>query len=123
MAHAVPVIAADVVSMTLLVASVAVEGEAVAFPMLLLATAFLGLGFGVTLSCLSTFAGGFMPDRREVALTALNVLLGLGTALSPLLVALFIDFAEWWYLPLITGAGSQSSPSSLSRWPSWRRAS
>jgi MFS family permease len=98
-------IAADVVSMTLLVASVAVEGEAVAFPMLLVATAFLGLGFGVTLSCLSTFAGGFMPDRREVALTTLNVLLGLGTALSPLLVALFIDFAEWWYLPLITGAG------------------
>jgi predicted MFS family arabinose efflux permease len=59
----------------------------------------------VTLSCLSTYAGGFMPDRREVALTALNVLLGLGTALSPLLIAFFTDVAEWWYLPLITGAG------------------
>src|SRR5262249_62005216 len=59
----------------------------------------------VTLSCLSTVAGGFDPDRREVALTTLNVLLGLGTALSPLIVAFFLDFAEWWYLPLLTGAG------------------
>ncbi len=98
-------IAANVASMTILVASVGVEGKAVAYPMLLAATAFLGLGFGVTLSCLSTFAGGFDPERREVALTTLNVLLGLGTALSPLLVAFFIDFAEWWYLPLVTGAG------------------
>ena len=98
-------IAADVASMSILVASVTVEGRAAAYPMLLVATAFLGLGFGVTLSCLSTFAGGFDPDRREDALTALNVLLGLGTALSPLLVAFFIDFAEWWYLPLVTGAG------------------
>jgi MFS family permease len=98
-------IAADVISMVVLVASVSVQGEAAAFPMLLVATGFLGLGFGVTLSCLSTFAGGFMPDRREVALTALNVLLGLGTALSPLLIAFFTDFAEWWYLPLVTGTG------------------
>jgi MFS family permease len=98
-------ISADAISMALLVASVSVEGAAVAFPILLVATAFLGLGFGVTLSCLSTLAGGFMPDRREVALTALNVLLGLGTALSPLLIAFFTDLAEWWYLPLVTGAG------------------
>ena len=35
----------------------------------------------------------------------MNVLLGLGTALSPLLIAFFTDFAEWWYLPLVTGAG------------------
>jgi MFS family permease len=98
-------ISANVVAMALLFVSVSVEGETAAFPMLLLATAFLGLGFGVTLSCLSTFVGGFMPDRREVALTALNVLLGLGTALSPLLIAFFTDFAEWWYLPLVTGVG------------------
>ena len=98
-------IAADVISMAVLVDSVSVQGETIAFPLLLVATGFLGLGFGVTLSCLSTFAGGFMPDRREVALTALNVLLGLGTALSPLLIAFFTDFAEWWFLPLVTAAG------------------
>jgi hypothetical protein len=45
-----------------------------------------------------------MPARRDVALTALNVLLGLGTALSPLLIALFTDVGQWWYLPLLAAA-------------------
>ena len=39
----------------------------------LVATAALGLGFGLTLGSLSTYAGAFHPQRREVALTALNV--------------------------------------------------
>ncbi|MGO8862674.1 MAG: MFS transporter, partial [Acidimicrobiales bacterium] len=59
----------------------------------------------LTLGSISTYAGAFMPDRRDVALTALNVLLGLGTALSPFLIALFTDVAQWWYLPLIAAAG------------------
>jgi predicted MFS family arabinose efflux permease len=32
-------------------------------------------------------------------------LLGLGTALSPLLIAVFLDVGAWWYLPLIAAAG------------------
>ena len=32
-----------------------------------------------------------IPDHRAVALTLLNVLLGLGTALSPLLIAVFTE--------------------------------
>jgi predicted MFS family arabinose efflux permease len=96
---------ANALAMGLLVASNTVQGDAAAFPVLLVATASLGLGFGVTLGSLSTFAGAFHPDRREVALTALNVLLGLGTALSPLLVAFFLDVGEWWYLPVIAAIG------------------
>lgn len=98
-------IAADLLSMVLLAASASVADDAVAFPLLLAATALLGLGFGITLSSLSTLAAGFRPDRPEVALTTLNVLLGLGTALSPLLIALFTDYAEWWVLPLVAAAG------------------
>ncbi|MET0911001.1 MAG: MFS transporter [Ilumatobacteraceae bacterium] len=96
---------ANTVAMALLVASNGVQGGAAAFPVLLVSTAALGLGFGLTLGSLSTYAGAFHPDRREVALTALNVLLGLGTALSPLLIAVFLDVGEWWYLPLAAAVG------------------
>jgi len=98
-------LASDTLAMSLLVASYPVRADPIAYPMLLVATAALGLGFGLTLSSISTYAGAFMPDRRDMALTALNVLLGLGTALSPLLVAVFLDLGAWWYLPLIAAAG------------------
>ena len=70
-----------------------------------MATGALGLGFGLTLGSIHTYAGAFMPERRDVALTALNVLLGLGTALSPFLIALFTKTGQWWYLPLLAAAG------------------
>ena len=98
-------IISDTVSMSLLAGSVPLKGDAIAYPMLLVATATLGLGFGLTLGSISTYAGAFMPDRRDVALTALNVLLGLGTALSPFLISLFTKVGEWWYLPLLAAAG------------------
>ncbi len=95
----------NTVAMVLLVATEPLRGDAIAFPLLLVATSALGLGFGLTLGSISTYAGSFMPDRRDVALTALNVLLGLGTALSPLLIAVFTRYGEWWYLPLVAAAG------------------
>jgi hypothetical protein len=39
----------------------------------------------------------------DVAILALNALLGLGTALAPVLVALFTRFGAWWGLPLSVG--------------------
>jgi MFS family permease len=98
-------LAANTLAMGLLLASDPVQHDTVAYPMLLLATASLGLGFGITLGSISTYAGAFMPTRRDVALTALNVLLGLGTALSPLLVAVFTSAGHWWYMPLLAAAG------------------
>src|SRR6516162_7887959 len=96
---------ADALAMGLLAGSDPIQTESIAYPMLLVATGALGLGFGLTLGSISTYAGAFMPARRDVALTALNVLLGLGTALSPLLIAFFTDVAQWWYLPLLAAAG------------------
>ena len=96
---------ANSIAMGLLAGSYPLHSDAAAYPMLLLATAALGLGFGLTLGPISTYAGAFMPGRRAVALTALNVLLGLGTALSPFLIAIFTDLGRWWYLPLLAAAG------------------
>lgn len=96
---------ADSIAMGLLAGSYPLHADAAAYPMLLLATAALGLGFGLTLGSISTYAGAFLPGRRAVALTSLNVLLGLGTALSPFLIAIFTDLGRWWYLPLLAAGG------------------
>jgi predicted MFS family arabinose efflux permease len=96
---------ADALAMGLLAGSVPLQTEGIAYVMLLVATGSLGLGFGLTLGSISTYAGAFMPDRRDVALTALNVLLGLGTALSPFLISFFTSVGKWWYLPLVAAAG------------------
>jgi fucose permease len=96
---------ANAVAMGLLAGSESFQNDTAAYPVLLVATAALGLGFGLTLGSISTYAGAFMPERREVALTALNVLLGLGTALSPFLIAVFTSLGQWWYLPVLAAAG------------------
>ena len=57
-----------------------------AFGVLLLATGALGLGFGATVMALNTYAEAFFPERPDRAVLALNALLGLGTALAPVLV-------------------------------------
>jgi MFS transporter, FHS family, glucose/mannose:H+ symporter len=95
----------DTLAMGLLAATVPIKADAAAYPILLVATGALGLGFGLTLGSISTYAGAFMPERRDVALTALNVLLGLGTALSPFLISLFTKVGQWWYVPLLAAAG------------------
>ncbi|MBX7158815.1 MAG: MFS transporter [Acidimicrobiia bacterium] len=98
-------IAVGALSMGLLTVSTTVQHTGAALPLLLAATAALGFGFGVTLSCLSTIAGDLAPTAPERSLTALNVFLGLGTALSPLLVGFLTRIGEWWYLPLLAASG------------------
>ena len=87
-------------SMLLLLTSQFFETEAVAFPLLLVATAFLGAGFGLTVPALNTLAAGFHPAAVERSILVLNALLGLGTALAPLFVAIYVGLGFWWGLPL-----------------------
>jgi fucose permease len=51
----------------------------------------------------NTLASALFPRRVDVAVLALNALLGMGTALAPLLVALFVHLGAWWGLPLAVG--------------------
>ena len=54
----------------------------------------------MTVPALNTLAASFFPERVDSAVLILNALLGLGTALAPVFVALFIGLGIWWGLPL-----------------------
>jgi len=91
------------ISMALLIASTAVKSDqSVAYPLLLVATAFLGAGFGLTVPVLNTYASVFHPDGVDRAVLVLNALLGLGTALAPVFVAIFVGLGFWWGLPVLS---------------------
>jgi len=93
---------ADLVSMVLLVVSQFVmANQSLAYGILLLATASLGIGFGLTVPSLNTFAAAFSPQNVNRAVLVLNALLGLGTALAPVFVAIFVGYAVWWGLPVL----------------------
>src|SRR6476660_8803914 len=89
--------------MSLLILSTLFESDtAAAFPLLLLATAFLGVGFGLTVPALNTLTAAFHPHAVDSSVLVLNALLGLGTALAPVLVAIFIGLGFWWGLPVLS---------------------
>ena len=95
---------ANVLAMATLVASQVAMGETSGYLMLLGATASLGLGFGLTVPTLNTFAGEYYPARVDRAVLLLNALLGLGTALAPIVAAIFLEMGAWWGLPVVVGA-------------------
>jgi len=96
---------AGLLSMSLLLVSqFFTTDESFAYALLLLATACLGAGFGLTVPALNTFAAAFHPSGVDRAILVLNALLGLGTVLAPVFVAIFIGLGFWWGLPLTSAA-------------------
>jgi MFS family permease len=92
-------------AMTLLIVSqFLMDAHMLAFVILLVATACMGVGFGFTVPALNTFAAGFFPQRVDKAVLGLNALLGLGTALAPVFIAIFVGLGIWWGLPLLVSA-------------------
>ncbi len=97
-------LAANLISMTLLVASRFVMAQHnPAYGLLLVATTCLGIGFGFTVPTLNTYAAAFSPQAAGKAVLTLNALLGLGTALAPVFVAVFVGLGCWWGLPVMVG--------------------
>ena len=95
----------SLVAMGLLLASVPVKtDQSVAYPMLLVATAFLGAGFGLTVPVLNTYTSVFHPEAVDKSVLVLNALLGLGTVLAPVFVAVFVGLGAWWGLPIVWAA-------------------
>jgi MFS family permease len=96
---------ADLLSMLVLAASNLLSHDgALAYGALLLATALLGAGFGLTVPALNTFVAAFHPKSVDRSTLVLNALLGLGTALAPVFVAVFVGLGFWWGLPLLAAA-------------------
>jgi MFS family permease len=92
---------AGLISMAvLLVSTLYSDDKSVAYPLLLVATASLGIGFGLTVPALNTFAAAFHSADVNRAILVLNALLGLGTVLAPVFVAIFVGLGFWWGLPL-----------------------
>ena len=50
---------------------------------------------------LNTWVERLAAERADAAVLTLNALLGVGTALAPVLVALFSGLGVWWALPLL----------------------
>jgi hypothetical protein len=93
---------ADLASMVLLIASwMVVHQHAAAFALLLVATACLGAGFGLTVPSLDTLAAAFHPAAADRSVLVLNALIGLGTALAPVFVAAFTGLGFWVGLPVL----------------------
>lgn len=92
---------ADLLSMILLAVSALLAGTVAAFVLLCIATGALGLGFGAVVMALNTLIEGFFPRNADAAVLVLNAALGVGTALAPVLVALFTGLGIWWVLPLL----------------------
>lgn len=92
-----------VLSTSLLTASHWVEGNTtIAFAVVLAATGFLGIGFGLALTALNPFAYHLFAGKETSALTALHFFLGIGTATSPLLISYFTSLEMWWGASLAT---------------------
>ncbi|MGZ0015600.1 MFS transporter [Yeosuana sp. AK3] len=93
-----------ILSTTLLSASHMLEGNVTAaFVIVLIATGFLGIGFGFSLTALNPFAFQLFSGKETSALTALHFFLGIGTATSPLLISYFTSLEIWWGASLLTG--------------------
>jgi len=90
-------LACSTISMLLLLlASTLVKtNQSAAYPLLLVATAFLGAGFGLTVPTLNTYTSVFNPGSVDRSVLVLNALLGLGTALAPV----------WWPCSWAWGSG------------------
>jgi MFS family permease len=94
-------LAAGLLSMVLLLVSAAfTDDQSLAYALLLLATACLGAGFGFTVPALNTMTAAFNPGAVNRSILVLNALLGLGTVLAPVFVAVFDGLGAWWGLPL-----------------------
>ena len=90
--------------MFLVLSQFVMRNHSVAYGILLIATTCMGVGFGLTVPAINTLAAAYFPHQVDKAVLVLNALLGVGTALAPVFVAIFVGLGIWWGLPVLVGA-------------------
>jgi len=89
----------------LMLASSQVEHDhAVAYPLLLIASAFIGAGFGVTVPVLLSYSRFLHPCAEDVSVLWLNALIAAGALIAPGVAALFVHLNHWLGLPALVAA-------------------
>lgn len=78
-----------------------VHEKVLAFILLFIGAASLGLGFGLAVPTLNEVISLLYPTRVDKKVLVLNALLGIGTALAPVFTLLFKVLGFWWGLPLL----------------------
>jgi len=88
-----------ITSMVLLIASNWFMEGTQDYLLIMLATGFLGTGFGFSVTALNPFAYNLFPGKETTALTALHTLMGLGASAASLVLTFFVGLKYWWGAP------------------------
>ncbi len=89
----------------LLLASSQIEGDrALAYPLLLAASACIGAGFGLTVPILLAYTRYLHPCAEDVSVLALNATIAIGALAAPGVAALFVHMRHWLGLPALSAA-------------------
>ncbi|MDE2295507.1 MAG: MFS transporter [Gammaproteobacteria bacterium] len=97
-------LAANALGMAVLALASLMRGEA-ATAAILLETACLGIGFGLTLASLNPAAAVLFPRAPTAAITTLNGAIGVATALAPLGLELARRAGAWGAMPAALAVG------------------
>ncbi len=77
--------------------------HAITYWVTILAISGVGVGIGATLTALNAYATGLFSEKSEAALSGLYGIMGLGMALAPLMIGIFIESGTWWGAPATLG--------------------
>jgi MFS family permease len=96
-------LALGLLSMILLLASAVVHGHpAAAFALLLIASASLGAGFGMTVPVLTAYARFLHATAEDTSVIVMHAQLALGALVAPGVAKLLVGLGIWWVYPALS---------------------
>lgn len=87
------------ISLLLLMASHWLMSGNLDYVLILVATSFLGTGFGLAVTAQNPFAYALFPEKGTTALTGLHALMSFGATAAPLVLSFFVELDSWWLAP------------------------